>query len=393
MLRELRIDFERIQQLSQAEGLGIVSVSTAPSLGARAADRLKVWQQQGMAGSMQYLHKDPSCFIDLARLVPEFCSVLVFAIAYPASSDPPCAKGFGRVARYARIPNYHKLIAKRIRSLVHGLEHELGASLSTRTGCDAIPLLERELAEQASLGFIGKNTMLIRAGEGSFFFLAELISNLRIDGYSRPEVRGGCGTCLRCASACPTGALDTPYTLDARRCISYLTIEKRGMLEPWERKAIGSWIFGCDICQEVCPFNHRGLKERTLSDGALGVSQVVRERLELASILSIRDREGFLKLFAGTALMRAKREGLVRNAIAVAVNTECRELLPVLIRLVERDESEVVRATALWAVQHLSHGDPRFEREGLAILRRVKQDPSKVVQSERSRIVNDWNAE
>jgi epoxyqueuosine reductase len=224
-----------------------------------------------------------------------------------------------------------------------------------RVFSDAVPLLERGYAAQAGLGFIGKNTMLIRPKAGSFSFLGEILWNLEVEAEPAPVDVTNCGACERCITRCPSHAFSEPFVLDARRCVSYLTIEKRGAFTEGESQAIGEWLFGCDLCQEICPFNHRALKEGLASDlPEFDAHAGTGPWLNLASVLKLRSDAEFKARFRGTALLRAKREGLLRNAAVVAANTKSYELIPVLDKVAKEDPSPLVRDHAHWALRHLA---------------------------------------
>jgi len=235
------------------------------------------------------------------------------------------------------------------------------------------------------MSFIGKNTMAIIPGEGSFFFIGEVVWDLEVVGAPPSgDMKGRCGACSRCLSGCPTNAFVSERTLDAGRCISYLTIEKRGVLTYQERAWLGEWVFGCDVCQDVCPFNVVPLRKKSgaaLSElsGNAGIGQ----SLSLRTVISMRTDEEFRAFFKGTAIVRAKREGLVRNAAVVAANTGSADLLDALLESAERDPSGVVRRHALWAAAVL--GDR--ERDGalrrvLAFVDRVDRGDDEALQEE-----------
>jgi len=243
----------------------------------------------------------------------------------------------GRVARYTRGPHYHKVIRKRLESFVRYLE-ALAPGTECRTFVDTGPILERAVAQRAGLGFIGKNTMLITKGLGSWVFLASVITTLDLPADS-PDERS-CGECRICIDACPTQAITEPYRLDARLCIAYLTIEQDGPIPENLREKTGPWTFGCDICQEVCPHNTRN----TPANLEMGLAQV----------LSMQTDEEFRDYFGGTALTRAGRVGLIRNACVAAANLGREDLLPQLNALAAEDPSFLVREHAQWAIERLS---------------------------------------
>ncbi len=254
----------------------------------------------------------------------------------------------GRVAQYAWGRDYHKLLRARLRSLVRRLaEHYPGERF--RTGVDATPLLESHHAVAAGVGFRGKHTLAINGEDGSWFFIGEVLTTLAIaptPARSRKRCGSGCSYCI---DVCPTDAIVAPYQLDARRCISYLTIEHRGPVAEELREAIGDWLFGCDLCQEVCPWTvrARATAEPDLLHWRAG------DALELAPLLELRTHDDLVARFAGSPLMRAGRDRLVRNACTVAGNRGAVELLPQLRRLMG-DRDRGVAEHARWAVQRIT---------------------------------------
>jgi epoxyqueuosine reductase len=238
------------------------------------------------------------------------------------------------VARYARGDDYHAVLRARLKQLDHWLRERAPGSLN-RPVVDTAPLLERDFARRAGLGWIGKNTMLLDRAHGSYLVLGALLTQAEL-APDPPHEAEHCGTCTACLDACPTQAFVGPHVLDARRCISYLTIELRGPIPEGLRPGVGDWAFGCDVCQEVCPWNRH-------ADAAPGLGA-----LDLAEALAL-DEEGFRRLFGQTALSRAGREGLARNAAVVLGNTGGAEALPALERALD-DPSEVLREVARWAI-------------------------------------------
>ena len=227
----------------------------------------------------------------------------------------------------------------------------MGHPIEYRVFADSVPLLERALARRSGLGFIGKNTMAIIPKQGSFFFLGELLWNLEVERPEKsPRSQASCGSCTNCLVGCPTGAFVEDRVLDAGRCISYLTIEKRSALTYQERAWIGEWLFGCDICQEVCPFNIVPLKKGLGPHvPELGRDAGVGATISLERVLRMRTDDEYRAVFQGTAVMRAKREGLARNAAVVAANTHAENLFPLLGEVARHDPSPLVRQHAVWA--------------------------------------------
>jgi epoxyqueuosine reductase len=246
------VSLERDLKARAAE-LGFLACGITDPTPPPHGDRLDAWLAKGYAGTMRYLHRQARRRKDPRLIVPDAVSVVVVLDNYygAAPADPRPAP---KVARYARGEDYHRVTTRRLDRLAEFLQ-ERGATVA-RVYTDAGPVPERELAQRAGLGWIGKNTMLIRPGAGSFFFIGSLFTDLPLAPDS-PFDLDRCGTCSRCLEACPTGAFVEPRVLDATRCISYLTIEHRGPLPEPLAERLNGWVFGCDICNEVCPWNER----------------------------------------------------------------------------------------------------------------------------------------
>lgn len=349
-----------------ANSFGITLCSAIPTRFLTAdAKHLKEWQASNYHAEMKYMQRPAELLADPLELLPNAKSVISLALPYAKSPWKPCPVGYGRVARYAWGEDYHLVIKERLKLLVHAIEDQVG-KFDARVFSDAVPMLERAWGREAGLGFIGKNTLLIRPKLGSFFFLAEIIADLVVQGDAEPlAVTTNCGSCTRCKTHCPTNAIVSDFALDARRCISYISIEKRGLLTEWEREALGEWIFGCDVCQEVCPFNHAPMKAEDSSVIPEFRAQQDRDFLNLREILSLRSEENFLKLFSKSALTRTGRVGLLRNAAVVAANTSNFESSAALITCINEDSSSVVRATSLWALAKLTHAGDNSLRKSL----------------------------
>lgn len=343
------ISFHQLCKVASEAGLWLTGVSPAVPK-PEEESRLRIWQENGNAGSMAYMGRDPARLSNPLVLLPEAKSVVSLALPYDMRPVPTVPQGYGRVARYAWGQDYHHVFPKLLSEFVELLTLEVGAFPHLYFS-DAVPLLERAFAVSAGLGFVGKNTLLIKPKLGSFTLLAELICDLDVTDVPQLQAIEGCKSCTRCLDRCPTSAFDSAYRLDARLCISYLSIEKRGALAENERRMLGNWIFGCDICQEVCPYNYTSLKKaRSPATHELGLEHGVGPFLELAEILMIPDDEIFKKRFKGTPLLRSRREGLMRNAICVALNTDCKFLIPQLEKIANYESNSVVKECARWAI-------------------------------------------
>lgn len=352
------------------EVAGITSVEPLE----RASIAFQDWCAKGYAAGMGYMTRRPQLNGSPRALVPYAQSLITLAIDYGVAAPRfEHEHRYGRVARYAWGLDYHDVVKPRLGALVDRIEGIAGPGIHARCFVDAVPLLERAVAARAGLGFFGKNTNLLRPLGGSWFFLAEILLDLELPADSS-EIKVSCGSCRRCVEACPTDAFPTPYVLDSRKCISYLTIENKGAIPRELRMAIGDWIFGCDACQDVCPFN------RFSSDSLwpeFRPEAGVGPRLDLLEVLSMASDEGFRMRFRGTPLTRPRRRGLLRNAAVVAANVGALAAVPSLVERVENDLEPLIRGHCLWALSQL---DPKRAR---AIAdRSLKNDPDAMVREE-----------
>lgn len=321
---------------AQSLGFERVGITTAEPV-FRDREALLAWLSEGRSGEMDYLSRDPEKRATPSQLLANVHSVISLAMAYTVGDEP--LRQEGRISAYAQGPDYHKIMTKRLESVVRYLE-SMAPGAECRTFVDTGPLLERAFARRAGLGFVGKNTMLITKGLGSWVFLGSILTTADFPP-DVPDERS-CGECRLCIDACPTQAITAPFSLDPRRCISYLTIESEKPIPEDLRPGMGGWIFGCDVCQEVCPHNVRG--KPPTQDPPMPT---------LATILSLQSEEDFRQRFAGTPVLRSGREGLVRNACVAAANLGRRDLIGLLQSLSESDSSPIVREHARWAAQRL----------------------------------------
>ncbi len=330
-------------------GFDLVAVSSAEPLGKDEA-RYKDWREKGYAGELKYMvREEPRRWVP-QDLLPEAKSVITFAVNFFSGAKRMEAKrGYGRVARYAWGKDYHNIIKERLEAWVKNLPDVVGKPVSTKILVDSGPLLERAFAHQSGLGFVGKNTLIISRKLGSFIFLSEILTDLELepDVYKEDETKDACGACKECLVECPTNALVAPRQLDARKCISFWTIENKGGIPEEMRPGIGDWIFGCDICQEVCPYN--GLSKDTqwkdfLPEAGAG------PYLSLIEMLSMNSDEEYKVRFAGTPILRAKRAGIQRNAIVVAANQGFKEAIPHIQNLAESSDP-ILKSHAEWALR------------------------------------------
>ncbi|MGB0679130.1 MAG: tRNA epoxyqueuosine(34) reductase QueG [Polyangiales bacterium] len=327
---------------SRALGFARVGVAAAEALEPEGA-RLQAWLAAGHHASMDYMPRTAAVRRDPRHpgMLPTAQRVVVLAAPYACGRPVPPA-GLGRIARYARGRDYHNVLYRRLRKLARWLR--LQGHLS-RAAVDSMPVFERAWAERAGLGFVGKNCCLIVPGIGSHLFLAALVTEaaLPVDAPMSPR----CGQCRRCLDACPTTAFVAPHSLDARRCISYLTIEHDGPIDAALQPQMGDWLFGCDVCQDVCPYNHgRGWEASILPDFAPGAAI---EELDAPRLLTLSEPE-LQHALVGSALKRAGHARLQRNAAIVLGNRGTRRHLPLLAAHAARSASCTSRAAARWAM-------------------------------------------
>ena len=298
---------------AEARRLGFDLCGVCPAVSPPGADRFAEWLAAGYAGQMHYLPDRAEAATDPQRVLDGARSIVMLAMNYRTADPQPPQPGQGRVSRYAWGGDYHDLIRSRLTALADWLRQRVPAA-KVRGVVDTAPLLEREFAQLAGLGWIGKNTLLLNKQLGSWFFLAALLTDIDLE-YDAPHETDHCGTCRACLDACPTGAFVDAYVLDARQCISYLTIELREAIPESLRAGMGDWLFGCDICQDVCPWNHRApISEEADFQPADGMNPI-----DLAELFDL-DEAAFRARFRHSPLWRAKRRGLLRNAAIVLGN-------------------------------------------------------------------------
>ncbi|MFO0947910.1 MAG: tRNA epoxyqueuosine(34) reductase QueG [Planctomycetota bacterium] len=329
----------------QARSLGFDLVGLAPATLGLGFDRLSDWLAAGKQGEMNYMATQAPARNDPRMVLAGVRSLLVVGLSYQTEPPSDSGGGEGRVARYAWGRDYHDVIREKLKTLAREASR-LDPQLSVRPVVDSAPVMERDYAVLAGLGWIGKNTLLLHRRLGSWFFLGALL----VDRELPPDIpfeTNHCGSCTRCLDACPTDAFDGPYQLDPRRCISYLSIEHRSGIPESLRAGMGEWLFGCDVCQEVCPWNRKAPPSSTPDfQPREGMNP-----LSLISLLSVTDQE-FRQRFRGTPLFRTGRSRMVRNAVIVAANQGRTDLLPA-IRSLAGDADMVVREAANWAIDQL----------------------------------------
>jgi epoxyqueuosine reductase len=331
---------------AQASGLGFDLVGITSLGPAETAQAFDQWIESGYAGDMDYLTRGAEKRRDSRLPVPGCTSAIVVGLDYGGRAPS------GPIARYARGDDYHDVMLHKLDELHEWLEAELGHPVRGKPYVDTGPILERELASRAGLGWFGKNTNLVNPRIGSFFFIGALLVDLDL-APDAPFESDRCGTCTRCLDACPTGAFVEPRVLDATRCISYLTIELKGAIPEDLREQMGAHIYGCDVCQDVCPYNVKFAQE--LREPALAPRLQIAERdaQSLAREVLAMGNETFRIAFRHSPIKRAKRRGFARNAAVVLGNIGDERDAPVLARA-SKDPEALVRQHAAWALDQLS---------------------------------------
>ncbi|MGH2521185.1 MAG: tRNA epoxyqueuosine(34) reductase QueG [Anaerolineales bacterium] len=338
---------------SQALALGFNLIGLTP---ARPAPHLRAyfqWIEAHMHGAMGYLAREDrqARRRDLNAILPGVRSLVIVGLDYHTLELPESLladPARGRIAAYAWGRDYHDLMLPRLKALAEWLRGESGGEIRYKAYVDTGAILERSHAQQAGLGFVGKNTMLIHPRRGSDFFLGEILTDANFDAYDQPGREGLCGTCARCLAACPTNAFPQPYVLDARRCISYLTIEHPAWVERDLRPLMGNWVFGCDVCQTVCPWQRFAVQTHESSFFPISPDRAAPKLAELLAL----DPAGFERMFRGTPVERIGRDQLVRNACIAAGNSGITDLVLCLEELLT-DPAPLVRGHAAWALARL----------------------------------------
>ncbi len=344
---------------AKAQALGFSFVGIVAARPSRQLAAYKAWISAEMHGEMGYLAR-PDRLIrreDPAVILPEVASIICVGLDYftnpvPAyiANDP----NRGRISNYAWGADYHTVMTPRLKELAAWLQAEAGAQTRSKVYVDTGAILERSHAEDAGLGFVGKNTMLINPRHGSYLFLGELLTTQSLTPDPIQTTMPGCGSCTRCLTDCPTDAFPAPFVLDARRCISYLTIELKGWIPAALRPLMGNWIYGCDICQTVCPWNRFA---KATNEVLFSAETPDMQAPLLADILTL-DQAQFDEHFANSPIKRIKRNRLVRNACIAAGNSKNQAFQPILEDLLY-DDDRIVRGTAAWAIGRIGIIDSR----------------------------------
>ncbi|MDP8206873.1 MAG: tRNA epoxyqueuosine(34) reductase QueG [Candidatus Electryonea clarkiae] len=342
---------EHIKQAALEIGFDFAAI--APYSPPPHADTIIGWLQHGYAGDMHWMSKNVEKRLDPAKLWPQGKTILIVGLNYRQNLPDNSLvndSSRGRIASYAWGNDYHEVIRVRLKSLAAEISKLAGKLIEYKICVDTTPILEKAIAASTRTGFIGKNTLFIHPQFGSTLFLGELLLNIELEPDQLSPLNNGCGDCKICTEHCPTNALDQNYSLDATKCISYLTIENHGLIPQKMRSKIGNWIFGCDICQECCPYN-AGNKPQT-SEPHFHISDTESRIPFLEDIINL-DEQGFREKFHGTPVFRSKRVGLLRNAAIALGNSKSKEAVRPLSKALY-DPEPFVRGHAAWALGNIA---------------------------------------
>ena len=335
---------DQVKTFAHAVGFDLVGI--APAVSPVGFSDLQQWLENGFAGEMHYIERREEAYQHPKYVLPEVKSVIMLGLNYHVEAPAAVSSSEGRVARYAwGTLDYHDLLRRKLKELGNAI-HEIFPECHTRGVVDTAPLLERDFARLAGLGWFGKNTMLINKQKGSWMFLAAMLIDVALQPDQSHET-SHCGTCTRCLEICPTDAFVKPYVLDASKCISYLTIEHRGHIAHELRSDMGEWLFGCDLCQEVCPWNRKSPVSQEPAFQPLADLNPINA----AELLQLTE-ESFRKRFRLSPLSRPKRSGLLRNAAIVLGNSGDQQFVPILITTLN-DAEPIIRAAVVWALGKL----------------------------------------
>jgi len=344
--------------IGRAQQIGFDLCAITPAAKAGRAVKFYEWLDQGFHGDMAWLARDPERRTDPGRIVPGAKSMVVVALAYyvaepdPVWWDDPLR---GRIARYAWAPDYHDRLEPMLRELGAAIDEKTGRKNAMRWYVDTGPVLEREHAERAGLGFIGKNTLLISPRYGSYLLLGEIILDLELEACGVPGSNntspGTCGSCRRCQDVCPTHAFPAPWILDSTKCISYLTIEHKGSIPDELRGLMKNWIYGCDECQSICPW----VKQFSTPPNRIAYARLDPDTAapRLEELLQL-DGPAFNARFRGYPMLRTRRRGVLRNVAIALGNSGCPEMISVLEKAL-RDPEPLIVEHAQWAINRLRH--------------------------------------
>lgn len=330
---------ERIRSQAHSSGFELVGFATLGEV--ETAPYFQEWIAAGYAGEMSYLERGAEKRKDTRKPFEGVSTAVVVGMNYGGFQP------HGPVSKYARGQDYHDIMLKRLNELHVWINSETERTIHGKAYVDTGPILERDLARRAGLGWFGKNSLLINPKAGSFFFIGSLLLDLEIEPDPKFDT-SHCGSCTRCLDACPTDALVDPHVLDATRCISYLTIELKGSIPEPMRPLIGELLYGCDICQDVCPWNARFGKDVTIAELAPDPLNVAPDPTDYLALT----QEEFSTLMKGSPIKRTKRRGLARNSAVAIGNRKSPEDVPALIEALN-DSEPLVREHVIWALKQI----------------------------------------
>ncbi len=352
----MKVDELREAIAEKAKAVGFDKIGFAPARLPESDDAMKEWLERGYHGEMGWMARAAERRTDASRSLEGAQSLVCCGLSYYRGAPVEAPEGFGLISSYAQGEDYHRVLGEKLKDVAAFIEAR--ASVPTRIYVDTGPLLEKSYAAAAGLGWLGKHSNLLSREGSSWFFLGEILVPLPLAPSSAPPPgRNHCGTCTRCIAACPTGAIVEPYVVDSRLCISYLTIELRGFIPRELRSLIGNRIYGCDDCQDVCPWNRFAVK----SDVSAFLPKEPLASMDLAGILRM-SREEFLEATRGSAIRRARYGGFLRNAAIALGNARDPRGVPALVEALGHEEA-LVRGHAAWALGAIGDSGARAPLE------------------------------
>ena len=375
MTKELTISLK-----TEAQRLGFQLTGACPAVSAQGFSDLLSWLESGYAGEMDYIERRKDAYQHPKHVMDGAVSILMLGTNYKTIEPQQPATGQGQVSRYAwGSGDYHDLIHGRLKQLKK-FAQQLSPGLTCRGVVDTAPLLEREFAQLAGLGWAAKNTLLINRSIGSWFFLSALLLDQELD-YDQPQTTNHCGTCTACLDACPTDAFVQPHVLDATKCISYLTIEHRSPIPKPLRSQMDQWVFGCDVCQDVCPWNRKAPATEEEMFQPIELEYGSQNPMDLIPLFDLDD-DSFRARFRKTPLWRSKRRGILRNAAIALGNQPAESNLNALTKGLN-DVEPLIRGAAAWSL-----GRHQFATAETALEKRKKIETDKDVLTEIDEALN-----
>jgi len=345
---------QAVKDAALQSGFDVVGIASADIFHERGETTKERVSEGLMDGLPWFTEQRVERGADPANMLPGAQSIISLALSHhhEDAAEAPDSQPRGRIARYAWGEDYHRVFARKVRAFIETLPEVTGVeNIGTRWYTDTGPMLDRAVAERAGVGWFGKNTNILTS-QGSWMLLAQIITTLNLT--PDEPLKKTCGACNICVDACPTGAIVAPYVLDNRKCISYLTIENRGPIPRELRPLIGDWIFGCDVCQDVCPVNRKAQVGKAYAELTQDADN--RARPELVELLELDD-DGFRERFRQSAVLRARPEGMRRNVCIALGNIADPATVPPLARILREDSSPIVRSHAAWALGRIRTED------------------------------------